>query len=221
MVRPTSVSAVLVLIALAPLARPAASTDLRSQAAAVTPNPEHGEILYRKHCAACHRSHAWGDGPREIPALAGQRQPYLIEQLALFASGEREGSAMHGPAMHEILQRPDVGRPQAISDLAAYLSRASRNPEPEHWEGRALSDGKHAYALACLACHGVEGTGSDGGPVAAIGGQHHSYLLARLRGFAAEGRGHPPFPVSLTAAEQEAVADYTSRLTALSSVSSR
>jgi cytochrome c553 len=214
-------SAVLPLIALAPLALSAASTDLRSEAAAATPDAEHGKILYLKHCAACHRAHAWGDGPREIPALAGQRQPYLIEQLALFASGEREGSAMHGPAMHEILQRPDLDRPQAISDLAAYLSRASRNPEPEHSEGRALAAGKHTYASACSACHGVEGAGNDGGPVAAIGGQHYSYLLARLRGFAAERRGHPQVFVGLTVEEQEAVADYTSRLTALSSITSR
>jgi cytochrome c553 len=215
------VSAVLVLIVLAPLAPSAASTDLRSQAAAVTPNPEHGEILYRKHCAACHRLHAWGDGPREIPALAGQRQLYLIEQLALFAGGERVGSDMHGPAMPEILKRPDIDRPQAISDLAAYLARAPRNPEPEQGEGRGLSAGTHTYALACSACHGVDGAGSDGGPVAAIGGQHYSYLLARLRGFAAGGRGHPRLAVGLTAAEQGAVADYTSRLTALSSVGSR
>jgi cytochrome c553 len=179
------------LIALAPLAASGPSTELFPQAIAATPDSEHGRILYLKHCAACHRSRAWGDGPREIPALAGQRQRYLIEQLALFASDERKGSVMHGSAMHETLQRPNLNRPQAISDLAAYLSRASRNPEAEHSEGRSLAVGRRTYARAC---------------------------------FAAGHRLHPPFPgfaVGLSAEEQEVVADYVSRLTALSPANSR
>jgi len=194
-----------------PMAGPA--LELRSRASAATPDAEHGRILYLKHCAACHRSHAWGDGPREIPALAGQRQPYLIEQLALFASDQRQGSLMHGPAMHDTLQRPDLDRPQAIADLAAYLSPAPLNPEPEQGEGGALAAGGSIYIKACSACHDSAGRGSADVP--AIGGQHYSYLLAQLRGFAAGRRDHPSFPGfagGLSGEQQQTVADYVSRL---------
>jgi cytochrome c553 len=191
----------------------ASASDLRSQASAATPDARHGQILYLKHCFACHRSHAWGDGPREIPALAGQQQRYLIEQLALFAGDQRQGSLMHGPAMHDTLQRPDLDRPQAIADLAAYLSPAPPNPEPEHSEGRALAAGRSIYIKACAACHDSAGGASADAPT--IAGQHYSYLLAQLRGFAGGRRDHPSFPGfagGLNGEQQEAVADYVSRL---------
>ena len=195
--------------------------DLVSQAMAVKPDPEHGRILYLKHCSKCHSPHAWGDGPRAIPALAGQRESYLIEQLAHFASGERKGSVTHGPVMHEILQPPDLNRPQAIGDLAAYLSRAGRNPQPEHVAGRALSVGNRTYTKACATCHGSDGAGSDKGTIPAIGGQHYDYLLAQLSGFASGLRGHPPgadVVSGLSDEEQQAVANYVSRLAYLSAV---
>jgi cytochrome c553 len=197
--------------------------DLATQVVAVTPDPAHGKILFLKHCSKCHSSHGWGDGPREIPALAGQRESYLIEQLARFVTGERKGSVMHGPVMHEVLQPPDLNRPQAIADLAAYLSRAGRNPQAEHAEGRALAVGKRTYTKVCSACHGNDGAGSDNGTIPAIGGQHYPYLLAQLRGFASGLRDHPLGADSasgLSAEEQRAVADYVSRLVYLSDVRS-
>jgi cytochrome c553 len=190
------------------------AVDLVAKSAAITPDPEHGKILYLKHCLRCHSPHAWGDGPREIPALAGQRERYLIEQLARFATGERTGSVMHGPAMYESLQPPDVDRPQAIADLSAYLSRAQHNPEPEHAEGRALALGKRTYAKVCAACHGEDGVGNDRG-VPALGGQHYSYLRTQLGSFAAGLRVHLPGAdviSGLSDEERQAVADYASRL---------
>jgi cytochrome c553 len=194
-------------------------TNLQSEALAVSPDAEHGRVLYLKHCSRCHSSHGWGDGPREIPALAGQWENYLIEQLACFATGDRNGSVMHGPVMHEILQPPDLMRAQAIGDLAAYLSRAGRNPQPEHAEGRSLALGKRTYSKACSACHGSDGAGSGKGAIPAIGGQHYGYLLAQLSGFASGLRGHSlsaDAVSSLSDEEQQAVADYASRLTYLS-----
>jgi cytochrome c553 len=220
----TRIAVTLLAIALAPNATAALGepgADLMSRAMAVTPDPEHGRILYLKHCSKCHSPHAWGDGPRAIPALAGQRESYLIEQLVRFAGGERRGSVTHGPVMHEILQPPDLNRPQAIGDLAACLSRAGRNPQPEHAAGRALAVGNRTYTKACAACHGSDGAGSDKGAVPAIGGQHYGYLLAQLSGFASGLRGHPlgaEAVSSLSDAEQQAVADYVSRLADLSSV---
>ena len=195
--------------------------DLLSQALAVTPDPEHGKILYLKHCTKCHGPHAWGDGPREIPTLAGQRQRYLIEQLARFATGARKGSVLHGPAMHDTLQPADVNRPQALGDLAAFLSRAGRNPQADHAEGQALAVGKRTYTKACSACHGSDGAGSDSGTIPAIGGQHYRYVLTQLREFALGLRDHPlgtdDVASGLSADEQQALSDYVSRLGYLSS----
>ena len=194
---------VLITLSAAAVAEPAPATG--------APDLQHGEVLYLRHCVPCHGGRAWGDGPREIPALAGQREPYLIEQLTSFADNERAGSDMHGPAMRDTLKATDLNRPAAIRDLAAYLTRAPANPKPEQGEGHSLAVGKGAYARACAGCHGVDGAGSEGGPAPRIGGQHVRYVRSRLSEFAAAHRGlvEPP---TLTAEQQQALADYISRL---------
>ncbi len=214
------VAAALLALALLPAAPTAAQSaaELVSKTLAVTPDAEHGKILYLKHCARCHGAHAWGDGPREIPTLAGQRERYVIEQLARFATSERPGSEMHGPAMYESLQPPDVNRPQALGDLAAWLSRAARNPQPDRVQESesAHAKGERIYTQVCSACHGGDGGGRESGTIPAIGAQHYEYLRTQLRGLAAGLRRHPPGVVrSLSGEEQQAVADYASALTYL------
>jgi cytochrome c553 len=215
--RIAAAAALLTTVAPVALANPAA--DLAARAAVATPDPGHGEILYLKHCAACHRPHAWGDGPREIPELAGQHERYLREQLARYAAGERPASPTHGAAMHDALQAPDLNRPQALADLSTYLARAPRDPEPEHSEGRALAAGKRTYTGACSGCHGADGAGSE--VVPAIGGQHYSYVLVQLDAISAGRRPHPTYAgvrTALPAGEQPALADYIARLTYLTSL---
>lgn len=180
---------------------------------AMAADPQHGEVLYLRHCVSCHGGRAWGDGPREIPSLAGQREAYLTEQLTRFASGERPGSQMHGPAMHDTLAATDVNRPAALRDLAAYLARAPADPKPEQGQGRSLSVGRIAYLRACAGCHGEDGAGGPEGAAPRIGGQHFRYVLSRLREFAAVHRGRVA-AVALSAQEQQALADYISRLPA-------
>jgi cytochrome c553 len=203
----------LVLSALLPAAAPA--SDLASQAATLTADVPHGRVLYLKHCAACHGRQAWGDGLREIPALAGQRESYLVAQLAYFIDGDRPDSELHGPAMHDALQPPDVKRAQALRDLGAWLSRAPFNREPEQGAGQALAAGKRAYAKVCAGCHGVNGEGSEGPIAPALAAQHYSYLLTQLRDFSSGHRAHAPgLPPSIvgSADDQQGLADYASRL---------
>jgi cytochrome c553 len=190
-----------------------------AQAAALAgtePDPQHGRVLYLKHCTGCHGQRAWGDGPREIPALAGQRAGYLAGQLSRFASGARPGSQMHGPAMRETLSAPDVSHQQAIGDLAAYLARAPAAPEVEQGEGRGLSGAASLYARSCAGCHGDAGEGREEQQVPRIGAQHYRYLAARLREFPATHRGLDPgaraSAVELPPPQREALADYLSRL---------
>jgi len=189
--------------------------ELPGQARTLAADPEHGRILYLKRCTGCHGRRAWGDGPKQIPALAGQREFYLLQQLARFAARERNSSLMQ-----ESIHPADVDRPQAFRDLAAYLGRASRNPQSDHGDGRALLTGERTYRRECSACHGQSGQGNDPGAVPAIGGQQYYYVVHRLQGFADLHRAAVASEVlslaaGLSAEEQEGLADYISRLTSL------
>ncbi len=189
---------------------------MTSPTSSLSPDPEHGMVLFLKRCAACHGHHAWGDGPREIPALAGQGANYLTEQLERFIRGERPGSEMHGPSMQESTQPPDVNRAQAIRDLTSYLTQAAHNPQPEHGQADALALGKRSYERSCISCHGEQGAGNDEQRVPAIGGQQYSYLASRLHGFASGRMLHTPGLAPLAARDQQGLADYISRLSYLS-----
>ncbi len=196
---------------LAPIrAAVAPAAEVASEASLQAADPQHGRILYLEHCQACHGARAWGDGPREIPALAGQRAAYLEEQLRRFATGARPGSDMHGPAMRDTLRATDVNRPPAIRDLATFLAQAAAPAQVEQGEGGGLPAGKRAYLRVCAGCHGEDGSGAaEATP--RIGGQHFRYLLARLREFGTVHAGQLA-DSGLSAAEQESVADYLSRL---------
>ncbi len=186
--------------------------SLMSRTMAVTPDPEHGKVLFLKHCTGCHGRNAWGNGLKEVPSLAGQREFYLVQQLAQFATLERTGSAMH-----TALKPPDIANPQALRDLAAFLSHAPRIPKPEHGDGTALAAGERAFQHGCVTCHGKSAEGSTTEPIPALAGQHYQYTLVQLRNFAAGHRGQvePPvidFTAGLSSVEQQGIADYLSRI---------
>ena len=58
-------------------AAPPALNELVGKAMNAAPDAQHGRILYLKHCTGCHGRGAWGNGPKEVPTLAGQRELYL------------------------------------------------------------------------------------------------------------------------------------------------
>ena len=193
------------------------ATKLVADTLTATPDPEHGKVLFLKHCTGCHSRQGWGDGPKAIPALAGQHERYLIVQLARFATAERKNSLMQ-----ESTHPPDVDRPQAIRDLAAWLAVAPRSPGPELGRGLALARGKDVYRSACLTCHGDAGEGTADGRVPAVGGQQFRYLLSRLRDFAAVHRRDVDAALTdaatkLSDEERESLVAYLSRLGYLTS----
>jgi cytochrome c553 len=140
-----------------------------------------------------------------------QHEAYVIEQLRRFAADERAGSAMHGSAMRDTLKATDVNRAPAIRDLAAYLTHARPVADPDRGDGRALAAGGGTYFRLCAGCHGHDGAGPDSGSVPHIGDQHFPYVLSRLRGFGDTHRGQVE-PPALSAQEQQALADFISRL---------
>ena len=218
--RPIAVLLLVALLGARADAQPPRATELLAEARGLTPDPEHGKILYLKHCTGCHGRHAWGDGPKQIPALAGQREGYVLQQLARFAARVRDSLSMQ-----ETLHPADVNRPQAFRDLAAYLSGTARNPRSDHGDGRALAAGQRTYTRECVACHDRSaddrsGEGTDEVPIPVIGGQHYYYVLYRLRSFPALHRNQiEPEALrtvaTLSTEDQQGLADYTSRLTTL------
>ncbi len=63
-------------------------------------------------CVGCHGEHA--EGQANIPRLAGQHRPYLIEQLTQFRSNGRANETMHMNALNMT--------DQEINAIADYLS---------------------------------------------------------------------------------------------------
>lgn len=193
-------------------AAPPAVHELVGNAMQAIPDAQHGQILYLKRCTGCHGRKGWGNGVKEVPAIAGQRELYLVVQLAEFTLLERNGSAMHRATSPK-----DVGHPQAIRDLAAYLSKAPANPQPEHGDGNALAVGERLFQRQCTMCHGQAAEGSPDEPIPALAGQHYPYTVVQLKNFALGHRGQvePPvidFTAGLSAQDQSGIADYLSRL---------
>jgi cytochrome c553 len=200
-------------------AQSVATLKMLQKALVLTPDLQNGEHLYLQYCAPCHQRTGWGNGPREVPALAGQQESYLLEQLLRFANLERKKSEMHA-----VVTKPQIESPQSLRDVSAYIANRPRNPGPDHGDGTQLLAGERIYAQSCAICHEKSGAGNRDDLIPAIGGQQYGYLLVRLGHFAQEhgaverGSAEPAIVnllAGLSPAELKAVADYTSRLTAL------
>jgi len=192
-------------------AQPPASNDIISRAMNTTPDRERGRFLYQSECTSCHGQQAWGIADEEIPALAGQRELYLVTQLAEFLTQDRVGSTMH----HEV-SAPGISDPQAIRGLAAYLSAAQVVRDPGHGDGLSLVKGKHLFEANCAQCHGKQEQGREDEPVPKLAGQHYTYLLAQLNTFAIGHRHQAEssvlgFTAGFGPPQREAIADYLSR----------
>jgi cytochrome c553 len=210
----------LLLATTAPIAAEAQSTAAFTQmqaAMALTPDLRKGEQLYLQYCSGCHKTSGWGSGPREVPALAGQQELYILEQLLQFAVLERLKDEMH-----TVVTQSEIATPHALRDVSAYAASRPGNPDPDRGDGTGLSAGERVYRESCATCHGSEGAGSQDDLIPAVGGQQYGYLLVRLRNIA---QGHQTnlqpavidFLRGLSPADLEGVADYMSRLPALRS----
>jgi cytochrome c553 len=200
-------------------AQSVATLSMLQKALALTPDPQSGEHLYIQYCATCHHRSGWGSGPREVPSLAGQQDSYLLEQLLQFSNLERKKDEMHA-----VVEKPQIDSPQSLRDVSAHIADRPRNPRTDRGDGTQLLTGGRVYAQSCATCHGRNGEGDRNDLIPAIGGQQYGYLLVRLRHFAQQhgavelGSAEPAVVnllAGLSPTEIKAVADYTSRLTAL------
>ena len=207
-----ALAAAALLCSVPTLASPARVDQLVRTALQLDPNASRGAALYLQNCARCHGQGAVGDARNVIPALAAQREAYLIKQLADFTELERESQDMHG-----IVARAVMNEPQAWADVAAYLSRLPAAQFPEMADGEGVELGEAIFQEQCASCHEEDARGDDDGFVPSLRDQHYSYLVRQTRGLAASHRSNVDadlvrFLDSLDTEEITAVADYLSRL---------
>jgi cytochrome c553 len=176
------------------------------------PNVKRGAGLYSVHCVGCHRREALGDPTNVVPALAGQRQAYLVMQLADFSELERRSENMH-----KTVSRNAVANPQAWADLAGYLSALPPARLPQTGDGGGVELGEAIFQEQCASCHEEDARGDDDGFIPSLRAQHYSYLVRAMRGIGTSHRLNidadlARFLDSLDTEEMTAVADYLSRL---------
>lgn len=177
-------------------------------------DPERGRDLYRLHCISCHGTRGHGSAARKIPALAGQRQAYIIKQLADFSELERDSADMH-----VVVAKPEIAAPQAWADIAAFLNNAPVARSPQRGSGSRLELGEAIFREQCATCHEEDARGDDDGFAPSLRNQHYAYLLQETRRIAASHRHNVDedfvrFLGSFEDDEIEGVADYLSRLRA-------
>jgi len=142
-------------------------------------DPEAGKQVAAP-CAACH-------GPKgnmesaQFPKLAGQGAPYILEQLKLFKSGERQNAIMAG----QVAGLDD----QAMSDVAAYF--AAQKTRPAAADKAIAPAGAKLYhggdpdknIPACSGCHGPSGLGNAAAKFPRLSGQNAPYVVAQLTAY--------------------------------------
>ena len=142
-------------------------------------------------CAACHGLDGNPTDP-QYPRLAGQSERYIAQQLALFASGERNTgmAAVMAPFAQTLNAQDmrDVGAYFATQKSGAGLADDSLVADGPYQGMKFYEVGQQLYrngdakrgVPACMACHGPTGAGNPGPAYPHIGGQMQDYTVRRL-----------------------------------------
>jgi cytochrome c553 len=186
-------------------------TGEQDEALALTPNLENGKKVYEV-CSACHLPEGWGSSDGIYPELAGQHRTVVIKQLADIRAGNRDN-----PSMYPFALPAEIGGPQAIADVAAYIEKLPMTPDNGRGPGANLELGKSLYQQNCMECHGVKGEGDSDRFYPRIQGQHYKYLLRQFEWIRDGKRRNANESMvekikGFTQVEMEAVTDYVSRL---------
>jgi len=143
-------------------------------------------------CAACHGV----DGNSLVPmypSLAGQSASYIAKQLNDFKTGATSGgkSGRVDPVMGGMTMALNE---QDMRDLGAYFS----SQQQKAVSGETSEVGKKLYfggdvergITACIACHGVDGSGMSQAGFPALAGQSATYLKSQLEKFRSKNRNN-------------------------------
>lgn len=183
----------------------------QGEALALTPNIEHGREVYDV-CSACHMPEGWGLPDGSYPELAGQHGTVVIKQLADIRARNRDN-----PSMYPFALPAEIGGPQAIADVAAYIETLPMTHDNGTGPGTNLKIGKQLYQEHCVECHGVNGEGDAERFYPRIHGQHYRYLLRQIE-WIRDGKrrnaneGMVEKIKGFSQEDLEAVTDYVSRI---------
>lgn len=144
-------------------------------AASLQGDAHRGRKIYEHNCIGCHEGHGFGDPFQAVPALAGQRFDYLVQQIASFAAGERSSTPMHWA-----LAREHMREPQTWVDVAQFLSALPVMAVAHDGSRNDRNLGARLFHAQCAACHGDDAGGRVGSAVPSLRNQHYSYLVQRL-----------------------------------------
>jgi cytochrome c553 len=179
----------------------------------LTAGPIRADNLPVRNCAWCHGG--LGQGYSKAPRLAGQRAPYMANQLHAFSTHQRDEN-LGVKYMWYATANLD---PKTASKLAAYFANfppeaAKDGASDLVAEGRAIFENGVPYAniAACQACHGPAAQGVR--TIPRLGGLSYSYVKRRLedwaQGFDNSGAPMAKVAASLSAKQVDAIASFLS-----------
>src|SRR5699024_8795793 len=132
-------------------------------------------------CASCH-GEGGNSSSAEFPDLAGQNANYILRQLKLFKSGEREDAVMQAQAAG--LEEQDM------KDLAVYFSQQDAEPravpdlELAQQGATIYRGGLPEFGVpSCAGCHGPAGMGNPAASYPRIAGQFSKYTAEQLHAY--------------------------------------
>jgi cytochrome c553 len=183
----------------------------KDEALTLVGDPENGRDVYEV-CSACHLPEGWGLPDGTFPQLAGQHHNVVIKQLADIRALNR-----NNPTMYPFALPSQIGGPQALADVVAYVAKLPMSPANGEGPGTDLERGKKLYEDNCTRCHGTAGEGDNEKFYPRIHGQHYNYIVRQFREIKSGARKNAnPDMVKQVAefSEQDllAVCDYASRL---------
>jgi cytochrome c553 len=155
---------------------------------------EHAPRAVVSSCGRCHGRDGLGRGNAAFPALAGQRELYLVMALEAYAADRRQSGIMQPSAAPLPADE--------MRQIAAYYSRLpARRARGSGPAQLAASDGAIARGReiaehgiperrvpSCSDCHGP-GLGLEGAAAPVLAGQYADYLELQLQLFADKHRG--------------------------------
>ena len=143
-------------------------------------------VYMTKSCLACHGR--GGAKPiQTYPAIAGQNEKYLIEQLELIKSGERTGSvdpATGHPFVQGMADIMHLIDEDDIKNVSAWLAEqppaAPEVLDPAPTEDELAAGAKAYKRLGCRSCHGKEGEKATNKAYPIIAGLDRDYLIRQM-----------------------------------------
>jgi len=174
-------------------------------------DPENGRDVYEV-CSACHMPEGWGLPDGTFPQLAGQHHNVIIKQLADIRALNR-----NNPTMYPFALPDQIGGPQALADVVAYMAKLPMTPANGVGSGDDLEHGKKLYEDNCVRCHGPNGEGDNEKFYPRVHGQHYNYIVRQFKEIKGGQRknANPDMVEQVKNFSERdvlAVSDYTSRI---------